>query len=400
MTVFFCIALQVHGQGILAPSGGNQNVSHSNPAYFGKPKSSGVAQPITGGVNPYAWGPISVRPGLGFRYIYGDGLLGRRGEQEDSSLQEISPNFDFEIGERFTANYSPTWRIYSDEAFKDVVDHTARFGGQGQLGTWTLGIDQSYDFRTPSLIEAGRQTEEESWGTSLNAFHPFTNTVYYNSTLTQDIRDVDEFTDSTDWMFTNRLHYAPSQQIDYAISGTYGYTDIDPGLNMEYQQYTASISLNPSEKTQIDLEAGVDVREFDFNGAEEFSNPIFNATISYSPRETTSFSISAERSYESSLFQDTVVEREGFRLNFRQRLFDKINLSLGYSNATPVFADELGSSVGARDDENDSYDASLSALVLYKIRMSAFYRHSKNVSSFDGFEFDSDQVGFEARYQY
>lgn len=400
MAVLSCIALQVYGQGILAPSGGNQNVSRSNPTYFGKPNTSGVAQAITGGVNPYAWGPISVRPGLGFRYIYGDGLLGQSGEQQDSSLQEISPNFDFEIGERFTANYSPTWRIYADEAFKDVVDHSAGFTGEGQLGTWTFGFDQDYGFRTQSLIEAGRQAEEESWSTSLNAFHPFTNSVYYNSSLIQDVRDVEDFTDSTQWAFTNRLHYAPSPHIDYAVSGTYGYTDIDPGLNMEFQQYTASIGFNPSEKTQIELEAGVDVREFDFSGAEEFSNPIFNATMSYSPRETTTLSASAERSYESSLFEDTVVEREGFRLNFRQRLLDKFDIDLGYNNTTSVFADELGSSVGARDDENESYDARLSAMVLYKIRMSAFYRHIRNVSNIDGFEFDSDQVGVEARYQY
>ncbi len=396
--IFFSATIQ--GQGILAPASGPQT-TRPNASYFGKPASkTSVSQPITGGVNPYAWGPVAVRPGLSFRYIYGDGLLGSRGEQRDSSLQEISPNFDFEIGEQFDASYSPTWRIYSDEAFKDVVDHTASFGGQGSPSSWTLGFNQDYSFTTPSLIEAGRQAEQESWNTVLNAYHAFNRTFYYNGSANQDIRNVEDFTDSTQWSFANRLHYAPSTIIDYALSGTYGYTDIDPGRNMEFQQYTGSVALTPSEKTEIVLEAGVDVRKFDFSGAEQFSNPIYNASLRYTPTEATTLIVAIEKSLDTSLFEDTVVEKEGFQINYRQRLLGKFNLNLVYSNHDSIYADDRGDTSGGRDDSNETFDVRLGAVLLHKINMSAFYRYNQNESNLRGFEFDSDQVGFEARYQY
>src|SRR5690606_2190838 len=64
-------------------------------------------------------GQITIRPGLRYLYLYGDGMLSRPGVEENSSIHAISPTVAVGVGDVWTFSYAPVWTIYSNDRFSD-----------------------------------------------------------------------------------------------------------------------------------------------------------------------------------------------------------------------------------------------------------------------------------------
>ena len=74
-------------------------------------------------------GPVAFRSHFTYRYLYGDGVPASPGRQLTTSIHAFAPEFLFDIGSHWMLDYTPTWRFYSNDAFRDKTDHSVRLNG-------------------------------------------------------------------------------------------------------------------------------------------------------------------------------------------------------------------------------------------------------------------------------
>ena len=109
---------------------------------------------------PFKYGPVTVRPHLSYRFMYGDGIQPVPTNQQKTVIQEISPGILLELGRHWTVDYTPTIRFYSNKQFRDGVDHAATLTGGLRQDDWSFGLSQNFIYTTAPLAETGSQAEQ------------------------------------------------------------------------------------------------------------------------------------------------------------------------------------------------------------------------------------------------
>ena len=111
------------GQSVVAPT-----TPVANQALNDSLLEAGLSPSATALTSPLQWASIAVRPHLHYRYLYGDGIRSGPGQQTKTTIQTISPGVLFEIGSRWSLDYTATQYYYSKDNFRDRLDHSARTG--------------------------------------------------------------------------------------------------------------------------------------------------------------------------------------------------------------------------------------------------------------------------------
>src|SRR5436190_2252834 len=92
-----------------------------------------LAPPSSGPTpTPFIVGPLRLRPHLLLEFVDADGLQSRPGHPLSSRIETVAPGFLLEFGDRWSFDYTPSWKYYSNREFRDTLDHSLRLSG-GQL---------------------------------------------------------------------------------------------------------------------------------------------------------------------------------------------------------------------------------------------------------------------------
>ena len=67
--------------------------------------------------------------------------------------------------------YVPKWVRYSSPLFHNTVDQDASLGANFSVADWQYQFSQAFSDSAQPLIETGRQTSQESYGTDLKALY-------------------------------------------------------------------------------------------------------------------------------------------------------------------------------------------------------------------------------------
>src|SRR5687767_10136302 len=121
---------------------------------------------------PSPWqrlGPVTLRPHISATFSYSDGLRSRPGQNSKTAMQEYAPGMLFQLGRRWTLDYTPSLTFYSNDEFEDTLDHFVTLSGGASYHPWNFGFSQSYSVSSAPLVETGQQTSRQSFGTSLSA---------------------------------------------------------------------------------------------------------------------------------------------------------------------------------------------------------------------------------------
>jgi hypothetical protein len=381
----------------------------SSPSVIGRfegpPKMSGI---------PLQVGPISLRPHLLYRFLYGDGIQSQPGESEKTVIQEVSPGILLGLGNRWTLDYTPRLSFYSSSEFRDTLGHNVILSGNLPYENWMFGLAQIYDASSDPLIETATQTDQEIHSTRLSASYFFNDEMWLELGVNQDFRFAEISTHSLDtngltnlliepqgsreWSTMDWLNYRFFPGFDSAIGAGFGYVDMESGLNMTYEQVQARARWHAMEKISFSINGGVEFRQFLDSTNNGVVNPIFGASVEYHPFDHTTLSISGNRRVSVSYFTNEIIETTGFQISLDQRLLEILNLNLTYGYGTTRFV--TASETSDREDESSSFGARISCPIRQRLTLAVFYNFSENSSSDSDFAFSSSQVGLEARYQY
>ena len=397
-----------NGQGILAPP--PLEFSQPKPPLrsSGKPLLSEAPPPplIEAAEKQLHLGPVEFHPHLLYRYSYGDGIPSSPGQREKTSINEISPGVSFALGPLWHLDYTPTLRYYTSSEFRDTVDHSVALTGGTTYRDWSFGLAQRYALTSEPLAETASQTDQEMYGTSLNANRQLGSHLSLELALNQNLRFVDEnsssesLTDSFEWSTLDWLNYQFYPNLGAAVGVGFGYVNVDVGSDMTYEQVQGRINWQAGEKLGLVLNGGMDVRQFLDEDVSDLVNPIFGLSIEYRLFEETMLTIEGSHAVNASYFQNQVTETTEIGGSLRQRLFGKIFLDVnGGYRFSAYRATATGLSV-SREDDNFYYNIRLSTSFLKRGTIAVFYHANENTSDDTGFSYSSEQVGVEVGFRY
>ena len=362
---------------------------------------SGNAVPNAVAAGPLAqWGPVSVRPHLDYRLTYGDGIQSSLGQPVTTGIQAISPGILFGLGSAWTLDYTPSWTLYSNRAFKDTLGNAADLHGDTAYGDWTFGFSQNYSRSSLPLVETGQQTVQETYSTGITASDRLNLRMVLDMSVNQDVRFAETFTNTREWSTQEWLHFEFSPRLDAAIGLGYGYVGVSPGPDATYWKPDVQIVWKMTDKISFNVQGGVERRKARAINAKVLTNPILNAAVLYQLLETTSFSFNASRAVAVSYFADEVTVSTGWNAAVQQRLLGELQLGVGAGQQKASYVSVINNLSAGRSNRYDSFNVSLSTTFLRRGSVSAFYLISRNSSNVGAYGFTSHQIGLQVGYRF
>lgn len=346
------------------------------------------------------WQDLSVRPRASYRYLYGNGLQAQAGHQENTSVQTLAAGVLMTLGTHWSLDYSPTWTFYSNSAFRDTVSHAVSLSGRTEVGDWNLGLSQTYATGSPTLVETGAQTKQETYATSVDASYRLGPRTMIDLGASQSVRLSTGFTNTREWSSQDSLHYAVTEGMDTALVVGAGYVDVTPGPNMQYVQPQVQMSVQATPKLALTLRGGMEHRTFNTSRARSLNNPIMSASVEYAPEEATHLSLGVSRSVSASYFSNEVIRSTGWNAGFDQRLLGVLHLSAGYGHQEASYLSPVAGVATSRRDRYDSFNVRLGTAFLKRGSAGVLYQFSRNGSNSSGYGFNSHQIGFDISYQF
>jgi len=360
----------------------------------------------------FRYGPLTLRPHLDYRFLYGNGILANPGDTQASAVNELSPGMRIDVGSHWSVDYTPTLDFYSNRKFKDTVNHSIALTGGEEAGDWRLGFAHNSLFATTPLIGTGAQTEQQTHATTLTASHPFSAQISGDFLLAQRISLVSGFEDSYDWSTLDWLNYQFWPRLSAGIGAGGGYVKNEDrsgirgaaDLDQTYEQLQARMNWRATQKISFQISGGLEDRQFKVPGTGDAMNPIFSATIQYEPWKKTQILLTASRAVSTSDYYLAAQTAEATMvgLNLNQQLFKKFTFDAGVAYGRTDFSTTSGTIVAGsnRTDDNLSFNVRLSHPFLKHGIWAIFYQFNENTSSLAGYTFTSNQGGFEISYRY
>ncbi len=367
------------------------------------------------------WAGLSLHPALAYTLTYSEGVQSEPGHPSNTYVETVAPALLLNAGKHWALDYAPTWSYYSNRAFQNTPDQSIVLTGADSAQDWTMGFSQSYSLSSPTLIETGSQTRQESFATSLNSSYQWGSQVQITVSGSQNVQKTGGLSSSREWTNTDALHYIYSSRVEAAMTVTVGYVDVSKAADMFYINPQVRLSLKPTDKLVFTGATGFENRQFISGGAPAMKNLTLSSTASYQPFEHTSLDLTLSRAVTPSSFAQDVTINNSWSISVGQRLLQHFQLAAGIAgqsshyvatqnivtgNTTVVDAvDESGnpgqlttttytsSSVfSRREDSQRSLFVRLSTTLLHHCTVALSYQHSSNSSNVGGFGFASSQM--------
>ena len=350
--------------------------------------------------SPLQWGPVSVRPHLFYRLLYGDGLQSSPGMPLTTAINSFAPGVLFGLGDKWTLDYTPTKTFYSNRAFNDTLDHAALLSGTTTYDEWALNFSQTYGLSSQPLVETGGQTKQETYATAIQVVYGMGDQMRLEMNAGQNVGIVENFPDTREWSTTDWLHFRYAPELDTAIGVGLGYVDVSPGPNMSYARPQVSVTWQVTPKTTFLAQGGIERRKSDASGAPDQNNGIYSASLQFHPVEATQISLQTSRSVGASYFEAQVTKNTSWGVNLDQRLLGEFHLVAGYAHQEAAYTSFRASVPTDRTDDFDSVNLRLATTFFRKLAVAALWQHSRNASNSLGYGFSSNQIGLEIGYRY
>jgi hypothetical protein len=184
------------------------------------------------------------------------------------------------------------------------------------------------------------------------------------------------------------------------VGVTLSYSEQNSGFSSVSEEYRGRVSWHPGKKLTVAFSGGLQDQQFLDTGAGDLITPVFSTTISYRLFEQTTLSLSGDRDVNTSLFQSEVTENTRLGLGMQQRLFGKLQMSLGFGYSTVDYKDTTGKLTTARSDDSTSYSVGFNYPLWKRSNISGFYQYTQNSSSSSAFGYSTSQVGAVLSWAY
>ena len=349
---------------------------------------------------PFRYKFLTLRPHPDYNFLYANGILAAPGQRVNTVIQQISPGARLDVGDYWILDYTPTWVDYSSKSFQNTFNQSARLTGGTSIGSWVLGLSQSYTKSDVPQVETATQTRQETYNTALNGTYTINSKMSLNLSANQNFLFADQFQSYREWSTLDWLNYQFWARFSVALGVGLGYDDVDVGPDMLFEQYQARVQWRATDKISFQFNGGLEDRQFLTNSVSDALNPVFGGGIQYQLFKHTQISLNAERTVAVSELQSEVTESIGVNGDVNQRLLGRLFLDLGGGYQDTKYVSSVNGAPSNRTDDYYYFNTRLSTAFLKRGTVAVFYQLNSDSSTQSGFSFTSHQVGFEIGFAY
>ncbi|MBX3744461.1 MAG: outer membrane beta-barrel protein [Verrucomicrobiae bacterium] len=346
-----------------------------------------------GSTPPIAVGPFDLRPSLAYRVVYGSGILSGPGRESATWQHSITPGLTLYAGDHWTVRYAPSIRLYSADAYDTAVNHMVTLDGWAAWQNWRFRLNHASALTEDPLIETARQTDQNTHSTGLGATWDRGPRGVFDTSLNQNLRFTDAFTDSLTWTSHNWYDYPFWPKLRVGAGFSLGYDLLDPGSNMLNERLNLRVSGELGDKISFTVGGGVEFRQFLDTDAPTSVSPLANASLRYQILTRTALTASVAHDVSTSYFTDQFTQNTTLQGGVSQVLTDRWTLAANGGYRFTRYESTLFGSTTEREDDSVFAGATLGARLFPSVRASLFYTYRRNNSDRTEFSSDSHQVG-------
>ena len=344
------------------------------------------------------WGNVSFHPHVSYNLLYGTGILSGPDQEENTLQQTVSPGLTFQLGPRWTADYTASLKFYSNDAYEDTVDHHVSLSGWAAWHRWRLTAGYAYASTSSPLIETAAQTEQDTHNARLGADYALSDRTTLELSAAQVLRFTTAYTDSCTWSTTDWINYQWQPRLAVAVGAGFAYDQLDPGTDMTSQRVLGRVRGEAARKLSYTLEGGVEIRQFLDTDASSKLSPTVQGAIDYQLAEHTTVSLFGSHDIGTSYFSDQFTETSTVGASVRQRLLRHLSLGVSGGYNFTSYSSTYATDTVEREDDRAYFEVSLSTLLRKRISVSAFYRYTDNSSDNAGYSLEGNQGGLIISY--
>jgi len=349
--------------------------------------------------------------GVTVREVYDDNINISSINRISDSITVIEPAIHLGFGDSaggfnyLTLDYIASVYFFADQTERDTVEHLIRLAAQHDFGHLVLGLSQevrildgtnlntlSNTTGVQANTDVGAPSRENTYTTTVDATYDLTGKLFLSGQVSYAMYDYETLISSRQASANLFINYVYSPKLVIGLGATGGVNSSDgPTSNETFEQMNVRTNYIVSGKISLSLSAGLEFRQF---GDGDSISPVYEIAGTYRPFENTVITIAGSRRTVSSAslagqdYTDTNIS-----VTFSQRLFSRLNLSLGvgYQNL-----DYLSATNGASTARNDDYfyiEPSIDLDITRYWSIGFYYLHRQDSSTVALFSFYDNQFG-------
>src|SRR4029077_13328815 len=350
--------------------------------------------------------------GVTVREVYDDNINISSIQRISDAYTVIEPGIHLGFGDSaggfdyLTFDYIASVYLFAEHSERDTIEHLIRLAAQHDFGHLVLGISQDVRILDGTSLDnlsnttgvqantdVGAPTRVNTYTTTINATYDLTGKLFLSGQVGYAIDDYETLNSSQVASGNLFINYVYSPKLVIGLGATGGVNSSDGSTSNEtFEQMNVRAIYIVSGKISLSLSGGLEFRQF--GGGGDSVSPVYEIAGSYRPFENTTVTIAGSRHTSSSASlagQD--YSETSISLTFSQRLFSRVNFSLGvgYTNS-----DYLSATTGASTARSDNYfyiEPSLDVDITRYWSIGCYYLYRQDTSTLALFSFYDNQFG-------
>jgi hypothetical protein len=350
--------------------------------------------------------------GVTVREVYDDNINISSTNRVSDFFTVIEPGIHLGFGDSaggfnyLTFDYIASAYFFAEQTQRNTVEHLIRLAAQHDFGRLVLGLSQDVSILGGTSIsslsnttgvqantDVGAASRVNIYNTTLNGTYDLTGKLFLSGQASYVISDYETLISSQVASGNLYINYVYSPKLVIGLGATGGLNSTDGSTSDEtFEQMNVRANYIVSGKISLTISGGLEFRQF--GGGGDSISPVFEIAGSYHPFENTVITIAGSRRTVSSAslagqdYSETTIS-----LTFSQRLFSRVNFSLGvgYTNS-----DYLSATTGASTARNDDYfyiEPSLDVDITRYWSVGVYYLYRQDSSTLALFSFYDNQFG-------
>jgi len=296
---------------------------------------------------------------------------------------------DFDARQFLYASYTPGYTAFIKYPGEDTLDQNANVGARWLFGSLTCDLRANYRYFSDALADTGTRSRESQLDIALNSRYDFSDKTSAEVDLNMITHHYDNnsLVGSTELIDENYLNYQVLPKTSISAGATLGYLSEEEGPNQTYEQALARVVYVPDREISANLFGGVEFRQFS-GGFASLTDPVFGASVTYSPFDDTAITVAGSRVVTSSAeYVGQDIKETNVSIKCTQLLFDKVTLTLGGAYGSSDYVDDGQTGDIHRDDDTLQLQGSISFHMTMYMAVSLSYYYSHNDSSLETYTF-------------
>jgi hypothetical protein len=349
----------------------------------------------------WQYGPFAVRPHVAYSGGYQDGLLLRPGVPTNTYIDSYAAGVQLNFGPRWSVDYTPSWVVYSNPAFRDTLNHDVMANGTLIWGGASIGVQQAYSYSSVPLTATGRQTDIEVVSTKATAAYQFGPKYSIETSVEQTLTFVSASEDFYQWSAEGFIRSQVFSRVIGSLGVRSGYAVVFKSADMVFAQPGGDLTWTPTNKLSLSGRLFIDERVvFARRRWRWLENPVYTGSVNFAPFTTTSLQGSVGRTIAPSLFAGQTSDTTLWSASAAQRLLQHFWVSGGLDYQDSSYLTLGGSAAIRRNDHTWTYRGAIRTTFLRRGAIGFSYEDTDHDSNIPGFSQRSRRIGVDVSYRY